>query len=330
MDSFSMRSAWPLGFRLFGGRIGAHALILIGIGLVLPFALRIAMASALTAPLSPAFVSTMVGPGAAAGGLAILVALVSYVLQTGSYLASWRLGLDPGASTGGAIGYGLLAGFIAVLAQLLAGAVLGLAVYALGTLPGFAILAGLALLVPLLALAAIFYTTLVALLAVAVGLLLVLMILFGTAMGNAGFAATLFGGGSGLVVVALIVACGVALWLASRLSCAAVLMAERGSFNLIAAARDSWAFTDEDQWRIMAYLALIGLGIAVAIFVLALLAGVGAANFFAPGSASQASAAAFIVLGLAAGVPVAILSVAIPAGIHRTLNRSVEAVAVFA
>jgi hypothetical protein len=328
MDSFSMRSAWPLGFRLFGGRIGAHALILIGIGLALPLLLRFALASTLVAPPDPDSFEFQAERGMTTG--AIVVALVGSVFQTGSYLASWRLGLDARASTAAAIGYGLVAGFAAVLAQFVAGAALGLSVVALGALPGFAILAGLALLVPLLALAAIFYTTLVALLAVAVGLLLVLMILFGTAMGNAGFAATLFGGGSGLIVVALIVACGVALWLASRLSCAAALMAERGSFNLIAAARDSWALTDEDQWRIMAYLALIGLGIAVAIFVLALLAGVGAANFFAPGSASQASATAFIVLGLAAGVPVAILSVAIPAGIYRTLSRSMEAVAVFA
>lgn len=330
MDSFSMRSAWPRGFRLFAGRIGGHALILIGIGLVLPFALRIAMASALTAPLSPAFVSTLAGPGAAAGGLAIIVALVSYVLQTGSYLASWRLGLDPGASTGGAIGYGLLAGFIAVLAQLLAGAGLGFAVYALDMLPGFAILAGLALFVPLLALAAIFYTTLVALLAVAVGLLLVLMILFGTAMGNAGFAATLFGGGSGLVVVALIVACGVALWLSARLGCAAPVMAERHSFNLIAAVRESWALTDEDQWRIMAYLALVGLALAVAIFVLALIVGVGAANVLSAGSAPGASVATIVALVLIAGAAIAFLSVAIPAGIYRALSRSIEAVAVFA
>jgi len=329
MTIFGFDGAWSLGFRAVAGRFAGQAVIIVGVGIVAPLLLRLVLPGVTTGstPVSAVFA----GPSSAgAGGLALIAALIGYVLQTGSYFASWRYALAGDESVGGALGYGLLAGLVALLAVALAGAVLGFGVVWLRAIPGVAIVVGLILIVPLLMLFAIFYTALTAAFALILGLALAITMILGVALGNAGFAATLLGGGSGLVVVMLLVACALALWIAARLSCASSIMAESRSFNLIEAARASWALTIDDQGRIMGYLALIGIGFAVILFALAAAIGMSIAGFGAVSIDPRGAVLAASLIGLIAGVPVAVLSVAVPAGIYRALNRSSEAALVFA
>jgi hypothetical protein len=326
MTIFGFAGAWPLGFRMFAGRLGAHLVILAVIGLIVPLGLRVIAARAFGDP-------DLAGPGGgsafAASGLALAAAVTGYVLQAGSFFASWRLGLGAAPSPGGAIGYGLGAGLVVVVAAGILAVILGAAVTALGRIPGFAVLVGLVLLAPLVALCAVLNAVFVAAAAVALGLLLSVMMVLGTATGNTGLAATLVGG-SGLVVVALIVACGLALWLAARFSCAGPLMAERRSLNPIAAAQASWALTIDEQGRIMAYLAVIGLGFAIVIAATVLAIGASAAAIGIVTPTTLSGGLMLLLLSVFLGVPAAMLSVAVPAGIRRALNQSMEAVAVFA
>jgi hypothetical protein len=326
MTIFGFAGAWPLGFRLFAGRLGAHLVILAGIGVIVPLGLRIVAAHILGDPDVAALDG---GSAFAAGGFAIAAAIAGYALQAGSFFASWRLGLGAAPSLGGAVGYGLGAGLLVMVAVGILAVILGAAVTALATIPGFAVLVGLVLLVPLVALCAVLNAVFVAAAALALGLLLSVTMVLGTATGNTGLAATLVGG-SGLVVVALIVACGLALWLAARFCCAGPLMAERRSLNPIAAARASWALTIDEQGRIMAYLAVLGLGFAILLAAAALAIGASAAAIGMMTPATLSGGLLLLLLGLGLGVPVAMLSVAVPAGIRRALNQSMEAVAVFA
>ena len=110
------------------------------------------------------------------------------------------------------------------------------------------------------------------------------------------------------------------LWVAGRLSCTTALLAERRSFNLFSAMAESWRLTLEDEWRIMRYLALVGLvlsflmiligGAAIAVLTLAL-----GESLNGNGLARQALATLF-------GLPLAYFMVLIPAGIYRELAGS--------
>lgn len=328
MDSFSWGKAWSLGYRLVASRTLAHAIVLVGIGILIPFAAQYAVIG--VPPERPN--SMLIGEGAraAAPGLGwafVTLMAAGYVLQSGSYFTSWRLGFDGSASLGRALGYGLLSGMLAVAIVAAIGLLILGTVELVGT-EGAAILLVIALFLPLLAAFATFYTLVASVAAVAVALLLTLMMIMGAATGQVEMAATMVGG-SGVVAVVILILCGITLWLAARLCCATALMAERKSFNLIAAVIASWDLTWEEQWSIMRYLAVIGLGLAL------LLIGIGAAVGVSTGAMTgplngTAATTGFALVGVAASIPAAFLTVMIPAGIYRALNPPVIDAEVFA
>jgi hypothetical protein len=327
MDGFSMTGAWSFGWRFLAPRLAGHAVILVGIGILVPFALQYAVGGGAAATMSPSMLSETGIEGLVPGRSLLIVMTLGYLLQTASYFASWRLGFDAGRSLPGAILYGLVAGLIAmvVVAVVTTLALLGAA--RLWT-PEAVLLGALIALIPIGAVAALFYTTIAALAAAFISLLLVAAMAFGTATGQVGLAATLVGGRGDLVVVVLVMS-GVSLWLAARFSCTASAMANAGSFNLIAAARISWRLTWEEQWAILRYLALIGFALALVMLGAAIAAGAGAAALLEEGGAPTLQLGA-IVLRLALAVPLAFLTVMVPAGIYRELNRAEVSAEVFA
>ncbi|MDK2761078.1 MAG: hypothetical protein KYX64_06930 [Sphingopyxis sp.] len=114
MNRMSISQAWSYATSFFSGQGVNHAIALIGVGIVLPLILQFLLGggAALTDPMS--FASG--GGMAAMGGMMILLSLLSYVLQTGSYFASWRIGLTNGAEP---LGSALAFGFVAALPLLL-------------------------------------------------------------------------------------------------------------------------------------------------------------------------------------------------------------------
>jgi hypothetical protein len=320
-----MASAWSLGLRFIGPRLAGHFLILVGIGILAPFALQYAIAGDAGAMIGAA---APVGREALAATLPLMAALaIGYVLQIGSYFASWRLGFGAGRPLAGAILYGLAAGLLAV-AVIAVVATPAVSLAARLWTPGAVLLGALVALIPLSLVAALFYTTMAALAAAFAALLLFAAMAFGAASGQVGMAATLVGGRGDLVVV-LVVMCGVLMWLAARLSCTAALMAERRSFNLLAAARDSWRLTWEEQWAILRYLALIGFALALTMLGAAVAAGGGATAFLQETSAPALQTGA-VVVRLLVAVPLAFLSVMVPAGIYRELTRAEISADIFA
>lgn len=133
MNRISISQAWSYATSFFAGQGANHAIVLIGIGIFVPLVLQFALGggAAMTDPM--AFAAG--GGFAAMGALAILLSLINYVLQTGSYFASWRIGLTNGAEPlGSALGFG----FIAALPTLL----LAIAVVLILVLIGFMLFGG--------------------------------------------------------------------------------------------------------------------------------------------------------------------------------------------
>ncbi|MBB6424645.1 glycerophosphoryl diester phosphodiesterase membrane domain-containing protein [Sphingopyxis sp. JAI128] len=113
MNRFSIGQAWSYATSFFAGQGANHAIALIGVGIVVPLVIQFALGGGamMADPMSLA-----AGGMAAMGGLAILTSLINYVLQTGSYFASWRMGLSNGSEPlGSALGFG----FVAALPTLL-------------------------------------------------------------------------------------------------------------------------------------------------------------------------------------------------------------------
>jgi hypothetical protein len=328
MKDFSMGSAWSFGFRFVAERGWGHASILIGIGILAPVALQYALIGEGVETANPAMLGRLAtGPGLAAGTLMAAVLAASYVLQTGSYFGSWRLGLSgPGQSLGGAAGYGLLAGLLSIAVLVAIAIVAVLAVGVFGS-SGLAFLVVLIFFLPLLAAWTMFYTLGAVVVAAALALLLSLAMLFGSAIGQVGLAATLVGGSGGIAVLLLVLSV-VTIWLAARFSCTTALMAERRSLNLIAAMRDSWRLTWDEQWAITRYLALIGFGLAL--LVGAVLVAIGAGAGLMQGQAMPELGVGAILLQVALAIPFAFLSVMVPAGIYKEVGESDIPVDVFA
>jgi hypothetical protein len=326
-----MRGAWSFGYLFLAQRLRGHILILIGIGVILPSLLQYGLAPSLTASSPGATgqgAAAMMGQGSVAGALPGAALLSGYFLQLASWFMSWRLGFSAGRPLGGAMVFGLLAALLAVgVFALVGGPALWVARAAMSS--GIPFIGLLIALIPLVMVFALFYTLPAALLATIASILLVFMMIFGTVTGNVGMAATLIGGGSGAVVVLFLVMSAVLMWLATRLSCTTSVMADWKSYNLLAATRESWRLTLEDQWIILRYLALIAFGLAILIIAASLVAGIGAAAYF-PGSSAPGGQYAALALGLALGTPIVFLAVLLPAGIYRELTRSSLAAEVFA
>lgn len=108
MNQISISQAWSYATSFFAGQGANHAIALIGVGILAPLVLQFALGGG--AAMADPMMMAAGGGLAAMGGLAMLIALINYVLQTGSYFASWRIGLTNGREPiGSALGFGMIA-----------------------------------------------------------------------------------------------------------------------------------------------------------------------------------------------------------------------------
>jgi hypothetical protein len=326
MKQFSLSNAWSLGLGHFSGKAAGHAILLIGLGILVPMALQIGLAGGAVGMMNPATMGQNALAGMAGlGGLLLIAMLLTYLLQMASYFGSWRLGFAD-ESLGGATGYGLLAGLVAIVAfgvLIVLMVLIGMQLQGAGA----AVLVMLLFLIPLMLLFAALYP--VAMAAVAVGMFLVLLIVaaFGSSMGAMNPALAMTGGGAIGLVVGFVLAL-LLMWAAVRLSCTTSVMADRGTVNLLAGISESWRMTATNQWRIMAYLALIGIVLCVLLFVFAMVVGAGMMAGARSGNVPAMGTGTMIV-SIVFAIPFAYLTVLIPAGIYREL-RGPPAAEVFA
>ena len=318
MNQFSLGNAWSKGISFFSPQALNHAIVLIGLGVLAPLVLQFAIAGGAVSMMSPAMMGQAGLESFAAMGGALLVAmLIGYVLQFGSYFASWRLGFGEGESLAGAIIYGLITSVMLIVFVVLV-------FFVIGVVATQAPVAGMLLmLVVLLPLFAMLSTVIATMISVVLFLMVLMMAAFGASMTQMpGFADAAAGGGIALVILLAITA--LMFWLTARFSCTTAVMADRKSFNLFAAAGESWRLTAANQWRIIGYLALLGIVLLVVAFVLAMIVGAGMVGAAGSGSTTQMGATGLIA-GIVVGVPLAYLMVLVPAGIYRELSGTSEA-----
>jgi len=327
MKQFSLSNAWSLGMGFFSGKAAGHAILLIGMGIIAPIVLQMAVTGGATGMMNPAMMGQNALAGMAGlGGLVLIILLVSYLLQMGSYFASWRLGFGEDEAVVGATTYGLIAALVMIIAF---GILIFLMVMLGMQIQGspVAVIPVLILLIPLLLLFAAIYTLVMTVVVVAMFLMLLIVGAFGASMGSMNPAMAMTGGGAvGLIVSFVIVL--LMFWLAVRFSCTTSAMADRGTVNLLAGLRESWRMTADNQWRIMGYLALIGIVLCVVFFVFAIVAGAGMMAGMRSGSMPEAGIGT-VIFSLVVAIPFAYLTVLVPAGIYREL-RGPAAAEVFA
>ena len=326
MKQFSLGNAWSNGVASVSRDAMNHAIILIGIGIVLPMVIQFALLGSTMQTLNPAAFAqgAMTGAGLAAFAGTILVAsLVSYILQIGSYFGSWRLGFGAGETLGGAIVYGLVTALVIIVGFALFGVLIVLLAQ-LGAVGAILIFVAM---LPLLAVMAALYTAIIA--AVGVGMLffLLLALAFGSAFGAMDPAFAMGGSAIGVLIVMALVALW--FWTAVRFSCTGPIMADRKTFNLLQAMGESWRLTAGNQGRIASYLALVGLVLCVLFVIMAAVAGASMMGSMQGGAMPQPGIGTAI-LGLIISIPLAYLVVLVPAGIYRELGEPAAAAQVFA
>jgi hypothetical protein len=107
MNRISISEAWAYATSFFSDQMASHAIILIGVGIAVPLVLQLLFGN--PAAMDPAMLASG-GAMAAFGITAFLLAIVAFIIQVGSYYASWRIGFEPGRETlGSALQYGLVA-----------------------------------------------------------------------------------------------------------------------------------------------------------------------------------------------------------------------------
>lgn len=321
MNEFSAIRAWSHGVRFLAARPGQNALLLIGLGLVVPIVVQLGSQYALTGAILE-----RAAPGEA-GPFFELTPMVAVAIQAGAFFAAWRLGFGESETLGRALRYGLIAGFVVGLVAFLLAVLAALAASQAGS-PAIGLFVFLFTLAPLVLMLALFGTMAAALIGAGVAAVMVIGMITSAATGNMGLAATLVGGGSGFVVVLLLVLSVLMIWLAARFSCATAIMAHDKSYNPISAARASWELTWDEQWRIMLYLAMLGI-ILVVLLVGGLVAiGAGAATFRASTSVMAQGVGLVFMLGFA--LLMIFLAVMVLAGIYRQMIGENAPVEVFA
>jgi len=310
MNRFSIGQAWSSATGFFSGHAANHAIALIGIGIVIPLVLQwVIVGNPMTNALNPAM---MADPSMMAGmGMGILVvSLLSYVLQFGSYFASWRLGLGSnGDDLVGGLRFGVIAAL--VLVGLLIGTLIvaGLLAYAIS--PWVA----LPFILLLLLCFVIMYPALFGFLTI----IFLLLAVFGSyALGSMGPMMG-SGGAGGLGILFLVAIALLMLWLAARLCCTAPSMADRAEYLPFEAMKRSWAMTSEGQWRIAGYFLLIGAVILVVAIILALIVGSAFQSMVMGGGVPGFGTV--ILMTVLISIPMAYFTVAIPAGIYRALGQ---------
>jgi hypothetical protein len=274
MNPISISQAWAYATSFFSDQHQNHAILLIGVGVLGPLLLNLATGGAAAgAMVTPDQLASGAAIGAI-GGMAILAGLIGYILQSGSYFASWRMGLEPGKeSIGSAVGYGLVAALPVMLVSI-----------------GFIIVIGI-----------------------------VAGIVFGAALfpillgrGSDGAALGSLGG----MLLALPLALVAMLWLAARFCCMGPVMAANRSFNPLLGLAESWRMTGAAQWKLMGYFVLIFIVVLILSMIFGMVAGV---SMLVGGGAGGLTTFALISSAVV-GIPMAYLTVAVPAGIYRALG----------
>ena len=321
MGDFTIGRAWSLGIQFIRKSPSGHAILLILMASVAPALIQFALVGKAGSLMNPAAFQDGGGVAALVGGsLAMVAALIAvYVLTTGGYFASWRLGLGRDADLGRSAGYGLVAG-LAVVGVFFA---IGLIGFALIQVLGW--VGGLLLALIILPLFIAFYSVLFGMTGIAMVLMGLFMLLFGAAAGTMNSEMGAMSAGFAGVGAIIMVPLGLLfLWLAARFSCATPAMSSRGSLNFLEAVRESWHVTAPRQGRIMLYLALVGLlfGLVYLIFAGILAAAVGVS--LASGGAPSFGIGT-ILITVAMGVLMAYVSVLVPAGIYRAAQPDVDA-----
>jgi hypothetical protein len=196
--------------------------------------------------------------------------------------------------------------------------------------PASAGLGLIAFFLPLALLFALFYTvTAVMMAGVVVVLFILLVVSYGDGGGGDGLAGLFSSAGGGITFLALLLS-AFTIWLSARLSCVTVLLAGQGGFNLPAAIAGSWRRTAPSQWAITRHLALIGGGLAILFVGVSWLVGGGDTfRFMQPGGILAQSQWLTILIHLAVGLPIALLTVLVPAGIYRQVEAWSPAADVF-
>jgi hypothetical protein len=320
MGDFSIGRAWALGIQFIRKSPSGHAILLILMASAAPALIQFALVGD-AAMMNPAAFQSGAGAAALIGGsLATVAAMVAgYVLTTGGYFASWRLGLNRDAELGGAVTYGLFAG-LAVVGAFFA---IGLVGYALVQVLGW--FGGLLALLIAMPLFIAFYSVLFGMMGIGMVLMGLFMLLFGAAAGSMNPAMGGYGAGVAGAGAVIMVPLGLLfLWLAARFCCATPAMASRGSLDFLEGVRESWHVTAPRQGRIMLYLALVGLliGLVYLIFAGVFAAAVGVS--LAGGGAPSIGFGA-VLLTIVMGMALAYVSVLIPAGIYRAVQPDVDA-----
>lgn len=328
MNPFSLGNAWSKGISFFSGQAAGHAIILIGVGILAPFVLQLVLMGGPMA-MNP----MMMASGGSdmmmqAGLIFLVVTLATYILQIGSYFGSWRLGLGAGESVAGALVFGLIAGVLAVVAFIALFLVFALVANAVGNSAGVAIVLIILFLIPLAVLAAILFTVVMALICVGFLLGLLIALAFGAgSLSQVNPSLEMLGGGAVVVLVMMIVI-ALLFWVTARFSCVTCYMAQRKTYNLIEAMGASWRMTAADQWRILAYLALLGVVLLVIFFLLGMIGMASMMGGMTGGGVPQVGMG-MVIFGLIIAVPFAYLTVLVPAGIYRELTGSADSAQVF-
>lgn len=246
MTKININDAWAYATSFFSDQHANHAIILIGVGIVGPLLLNILLGGAAGgAAMDPAALATGAASMAAFSGTVILLGFISFAVQTGSYFASWRMGLAPGEeSIGSAIGYGVVAALPVLLVSLAFVLVLGIV------------------------------------LGVVFGASIVPLIMSGGTPTNAQAA-----GAGISMLVGLPFFLVFVLWLAARFCCMGPVMADQRTYNPITGLTGSWRMTGASQWKLMGYFVLIFIVFLIISAIVGMVAGVSMMAGAQPGGA---------------------------------------------
>lgn len=306
MEGYSLGRAWAQGVDFVAGRARDHAIILIGVGVLLGTAVQYALIGGVISMTNPAAMAAL--DGAAPSDAAFAVAFgAGYLLQLGSFFASWRVGLARETGAGRAIGWGMAAALLLILGIAVLAFVLGLVGEAA------LVLAGILQAVIWLP----FFVILYPVLGVLVGLGFLFTALFGLLPGPE----TLLHVGAGdrpVPSLVMLAAALLLLWLSARLCCTGPAMARRGTFNPLPGIAESWRLTGPAQWRILGYLSIVAVLLGLLLFVAMGLVGTGMAA--AEGAGPQLGPIELIVC-IVGGIGLAYANVTVPAGIYRAASQ---------
>ncbi|NJS13975.1 MAG: hypothetical protein HC788_04355 [Sphingopyxis sp.] len=270
MNKISISQAWAYATSFFSDQHPNHAIALIGVGVAVPTLLNLLLGGAAT--MDPAALAAGTGSIAALGSTMFLIGILGFILQMGSYFASWRMGLTPGQeSVGSALSYGLIAALPVLLVTMAFIIVIGVI---------FALLFGGAIL-PVL-------------------------------MGGGTPSDSQVLGSLGMMVFVFPLFLVAALWLSARFSVMGPVMAANRTYNPLTGLAESWRMTAASQWKIMGYFVLIGIIIVIISTIFAMIFGISMLAGGEPGTGTMVAMSvmgaiigiplAYVYVGVPAGI----------------------------